>query len=93
MNETFNGKNKKDYSFLWGDWLILCANPSMQIGQFFVRGMHQWIPAAAMSSQPTVCLLVVVRMASNGFLEVPVAIYNSFWKSQDMIEYTMQALL
>lgn len=24
--------------FLWGGWLILCANSSMQIGQFFVRG-------------------------------------------------------
>ena len=57
------GRTRKIIHFLWGDWLILCANPSMQIGQFFVRGMHQWIPAAAMSSQPTVCLLVVVRMA------------------------------
>jgi len=61
------GRTRKIIHFLWGDWLILCANPSMQIGQFFVRGMHQWIPAAAMSSQPTVCLLVVVRMASDGF--------------------------
>ena len=59
------GRTRKIIHLLWGDWLILCANPSMQIGQFFVRGMHQWIPAAAMSLQPTVCLLVVVRMASS----------------------------
>jgi len=44
------GRTRKIIHFLWGDWLILCANPSMQIGQFFVRGMHQWILAAAMSS-------------------------------------------
>ena len=63
MNETFNGKNKKDYSYFMGRLVNSLANPSTQTGQFFVRGMHQWIPAAVMSSQPTVCLLVVVRMA------------------------------